>query len=109
MAVIEQSWTRDWLDEYAAVVAYPRIRTKGLDSAIRALKRWPSLRPYWSRLRRRVIPLSIRKLPCPNRDIWCLRRVRRGRAHLKEFQRADWGWHQGLLRGRWDRAMAEKV
>ena len=46
--------THDWLDEYQWAVALPRIQTKGVDSAIRALKRWPRLQPYWPRLRRRV-------------------------------------------------------
>ena len=91
---IEISWTRDQLEEYLAVVAYPRIRTKGLDSALRALERWPHLRPHWSRLRRRVcdychsqVALSEpRYLVCGGCGV--------ARYCCEECQRNDWGWHQ---------------
>ena len=91
---IERSWTRDQLEEYLAVVAYPRIRTKGLDSALRALERWPRLRRYWSRIRRRVcdhchsqVALSEpRYLVCGGCGV--------ARYCCEECQRNDWGWHQ---------------
>ena len=86
--------THDWLDEYQWAVAFPRIQTKGLDSAIRALKRWPRLQPYWPRLRRRVcdncasqVALSEpRYLVCGGCGV--------ARYCCEECQRADWGWHQ---------------
>ena len=91
---IEKSWSRDQLEEYLAVVAYPRIRTKGLDSALRALERWPHVRRYWSRIRRRVcdhchsqVALSEpRYLVCGGCGV--------ARYCCEECQRNDWGWHQ---------------
>ena len=85
---------RDWLAEYTAAVAFARIRTKGLDSALRAFKRWPRLKPYWPRLRRRVcdncasqVALSEpRYLVCGGCGV--------ARYCCEECQRADWGWHQ---------------
>ena len=97
--------THDWLNEYAAAVAYPRIQTKGFDGAIRALKRWPRLQPYWPRLRRRVcdhcssqVALSEpRHLVCGGCGV--------ARYCCEECQRADWGWHQSfceaMARRRW--------
>ena len=87
--------THDWLNEYTFAVAYPRIKTKGLDSAIRALERWPRLQPYWPRLRRRVcdhcssqVALSEpRYLVCGGCGV--------ARYCCEACQRADWGWHQG--------------
>ena len=86
--------THDWLDEYQWAVALPRIRTEGVDSAIRALKRWPRLQPYWPRLRRRVcdncasqVALSEpRYLVCGGCGV--------ARYCCEECQRADWEWHQ---------------
>ena len=86
--------THDWLDEYQWAVALPHIRTKGVDSAIRALKRWPRLQPYWPRLRRRVcdrchtqVALSEpRYLVCGGCGV--------ARYCCEACQRADWGWHQ---------------
>ena len=91
--------THDWLNEYTFAVAYPRIKTKGLDSAIRALERWPRLQPYWPRLRRRVcdhchsqVALSEpRYLVCGGCGV--------ARYCCEECQRADWGWHPNTLRG----------
>ena len=87
--------THDWLNEYTFAVAYPRIKTKGLDSAIRALERWPRLQPYWPRLRRRVcdncasqVALSEpRYLVCGGCGV--------ARYCCEECQRADWEWHHG--------------
>ena len=87
-------FTHDWLHEYTASVVYPRIQTKGLDSAIRALKRWPRLQPYWPRLRRRVcdhchaqVALSEpRYLVCGGGGV--------ARYCCEECQRNDWNWHQ---------------
>ena len=59
-STIGSSLTHDWLDEYLAAVAYPRIKAKSLDSALRALERWPRLLPYWRRLRRRCSTRSLR-------------------------------------------------
>ena len=86
--------THDWLDEYQWAVALPRIRTEGVDSAIRALKRWPRLQPYWPRLRRRVcdhchtqVALSEpRYLVCGGCGV--------ARYCCEACQRDNWGWHQ---------------
>ena len=86
--------THDWLDEYTSSVANPRIRTKGVDSAIRALKRWPRLQPYWPRLRRRVcdhchsqVALSEpRYLVCGGCGV--------ARYCCEACQRDNWEWHQ---------------
>ena len=91
---IEISWTRDQLEEYLIVIVNPRIRTKGLDSALRALERWPHLRRYWSRIRRRVcdhchsqVALSEpRYLVCGGCGV--------ARYCCEECQRNDWNWHQ---------------
>ena len=95
----------DWLDEYLAAVAYPRIKAKSLDSALRALKRWPRLLPYWPRLRRRVcdhchsrVALSEpRYLVCGGCGV--------ARYCCEECQRNDWEWHQSfceaMARRRW--------
>ena len=86
--------THDWLDEYQFAVAYPRIRTKGMDSALKALVRWPRLQKYWPRLRRRVcdhchaqVALSEpRHLVCGGCGV--------ARYCCEACQRADWEWHQ---------------
>ena len=91
---IEIAWTHDQLDEYCGAVAFPRIGTKGLDSALRALERWPRLQPYWLRLRRRVcdncqqqVALSEpRYLVCGGCGV--------ARYCCEECQRNDWEWHQ---------------
>jgi hypothetical protein len=88
--------THDWLHEYTCAVAFPRIRTKGLDSALRALKRWPRLQPYWRRLRRRVcdhcasqVALSEpRYLVCGGCGV--------ARYCSEECQCADWDSHQHI-------------
>ena len=87
--------THDWLNEYAAAVAYPRIQTKGLDSAIRALKRWPRLQPYWPRLRRRVCDHCHAQVALSEPRYMVCGGCGVARYCCEECQRADWGWHQG--------------
>jgi len=40
--------------EYVHLVVFPQLKSNGLERALRALRRWPRLKPHWRRLRRRV-------------------------------------------------------
>ena len=42
------------LDEYIATTVLRTYLTDGMDSAMKATARWPRLRPYWRRIRRRI-------------------------------------------------------
>ena len=45
----------DFLSEYMAKVVYePYIKEANLEEALRRLRRWPRIRKYWPRMRRRV-------------------------------------------------------
>ena len=41
------------MDEYIATTVLRTYLTDGMDSAMKATARWPRLRPYWRRIRRR--------------------------------------------------------
>ena len=44
----------DSICEYIPLRVFQVYRQNGLDDALREMRRWPRLRPYWSRLRRRI-------------------------------------------------------
>ena len=90
----EIAWTHDQLDEYTGAVAFPRIRTKGLDSALRALERWPRLQEYWPRLRRRVCDHCQQQVALSEPRYLVCGGCAVARYCCEECQRNDWGWHQ---------------
>ena len=47
----------DSICEYIPLRVFQVYRQNGLEDALRAVRRWPRLRPYWRRLRRRVCEL----------------------------------------------------
>ena len=104
-STIGSSLTHDWLDEYLAAVAYPRIKIKSLDSALRALERWPHLLPYWPRLRRRVCDHCHSRVALSEPRYQVCGGCGVARYCCEECQRADWGWHQSfceaMARRRW--------
>ena len=41
-------------DEYYTLVVIGRFVSEGLRGAVKAIKKWPRVRPYWKRVRRRI-------------------------------------------------------
>ena len=41
-------------DEYVHLLGYHRLTADGLESALKAVRRWPRLQPHWNRIRRRI-------------------------------------------------------
>lgn len=80
--------------EYIYFVVFQANKKKGLEAALRAARRWPSLSPHWRRLRRRICEYCGRRNGLSEPRLWVCSGCGVARYCDEECQAND-SWHHG--------------
>ena len=95
----------DSMNEHMYLVVFQVYRQNGLEDALRAVRRWPRLRPYWSRLRRRVCDYCGKQRDLSEPRLLVCSGCAVARYCDEECQAADFTHHEKccpVLARRWD-------
>ena len=80
--------------EYNRLVVINRMRPEGLYSALKAIKKWPRVQPYWKRVRRRICACCARQVDLSEPRFLVCSGCGDARYCSEECQRKDWPAHQ---------------
>ena len=95
----------DSICEYIPLRVFQVYRQNGLEDALREMRRWPRLRPYWSRLRRRVCDYCGKQRDLSEPRLLVCSGCAVARYCDEECQAADFTHHEKccpVLARRWD-------
>ena len=95
-AVVNETGTfdKDALREYFDFVVFPRHRFEGMHGALRAVYKWPRVRPYWRRIRRRVCENCASQVDLSEPRYLVCSGCGDARYCSEACQRAHWANHQ---------------
>ena len=80
-------------DAYYKIVL-PRLATEGVKGALKAIKKWPRVRPYWRRIRRRICAHCAKRADLAEPRYLVCSGCGEARYCSEACQRADWAVHQ---------------
>ena len=82
------------MQEYSSRVIMRRHESEGTDGALRAVKKWPRVQPYWRRVRRRICLRCARQVDLSEPRFLVCSGCGDARYCSEECQREDWPVHQ---------------
>ena len=82
------------MQEYSSRVIMRRHESEGTDGALRAVKKWPRVQPYWRRVRRRICWRCYRQVDLSEPRFLVCSGCGDARYCSEECQRQDWPVHQ---------------
>ena len=82
------------MQEYSSRVIMRRHESEGMDGALRAVKKWPRVQPYWRRVRRRICWRCYRQVDLSEPRFLVCSGCGDARYCSEECQREDWPVHQ---------------
>ena len=80
-------------DGYYKIVL-PRLATEGVKGALKAIKKWPRIRPYWKRVRRRICFNCAKQVAQSEPRYMVCSGCGDARYCSEDCQRRDWRAHQ---------------
>jgi hypothetical protein len=93
------------MTEFTYLMVFQAHKKLGRERALRLVKRWPKLKPYWRRLRRRVCEYCGRRNDLSEPRLWVCGGCGVARYCGEDCQAADFSHHEKccpLLARRWD-------
>ena len=82
------------LREYSTRVIMPRHESEGIHGALRAVKKWPRVRPYWPRIRRRICTACLKQVDLTEPRYLVCSGCGEARYCSELCQRVHWAKHQ---------------
>ena len=83
-------------DEYYKLVVVDRLQYEGVKGALKAIKKWPRVRPYWKRVRRRIRANCYVQADLSQPRLWVCGGCGIARYCSAGCQREHWVFHQKI-------------
>jgi hypothetical protein len=83
-------------DEYYKLVVVDKLQYEGLKGALKAIEKWPRIRPYWKRVRRRICANCYVQADLSQPRLWVCGGCGIARYCSAGCQREHWGFHQKI-------------
>ena len=81
-------------DDYFGLVVVPLLQDEGSYGALKAIKKWPRIRPYWKRVRRRICASCYDRADLSDPRYLVCAGCGEARYCSEACQRDDWVNHQ---------------
>ena len=85
---------KEKLNEYMSIIVYRTLAATGLTGALLAMKRWPRIRPHWSRIRRRICDTCGKQVALSEPRFLVCGGCGVARYCCERCQERDWPHHQ---------------